>query len=155
MPYSWPKSCTFPALAAYWSAELGIQIAPHTCACCARVGPKIERAHLTAHKLGGKCRPENAMPLCKRCHANSEGQPAEAVIEWVRATRSTGTLVAPSWCCPKTPLEVAEKELLEAHLAKMQAETSVEYSQAIVNYNEQRIFRLYKRIQELQDFGHE
>jgi hypothetical protein len=37
----------------------------------------------------------------------------------------------------------------------LQAETSVEYSQAIVNYNEQRIFRLYKRITELQEFGHE
>ena len=56
---------------------------------------------------------------------------------------------------PKTPLEMAQKELVEAQLAKLQAETSVEYSQAIVNYNEQRIFRLYKRITELQEFGHE
>lgn len=55
----------------------------------------------------------------------------------------------------KTPLEMAEKELVEAQLAKMQAETSVEYSQAIVNYNEQRIFRLYKRINELQEFGYD
>jgi hypothetical protein len=55
----------------------------------------------------------------------------------------------------KTPLEMAEKELIEAQLAKLQAETSVEYSQAIVNYNEQRIFRLYKRIQELEDYGHD
>lgn len=55
----------------------------------------------------------------------------------------------------KTPLEVVQKELVEAQLAKLQAETSVEYSQAIVNYNEQRIFRLYKRITELQGFGHE
>jgi hypothetical protein len=47
------------------------------------------------------------------------------------------------------------KELTEAQLAKLQAETSVEYSQAIVNYNEQRIFRLYKRITELQEFGHD
>jgi hypothetical protein len=30
----------------------------------------------------------------------------------------------------KTPMEVAEKELIEAQHAKMQAETSVEYSQA-------------------------
>jgi len=56
---------------------------------------------------------------------------------------------------PKTPLEMVQKELTEAQLAKLQAETSVEYSQAIVNYNEQRIFRLYKRIKELQEFGHE
>lgn len=55
----------------------------------------------------------------------------------------------------KTPLEMAQKELTEAQLAKLQAETSVEYSQAIVNYNEQRIFRLYKRINELQEFGHD
>jgi len=56
---------------------------------------------------------------------------------------------------PKTPLEMVQKELTEAQLAKLQAETSVEYSQAIVNYNEQRIFRLHKRITELQEFGHE
>lgn len=49
----------------------------------------------------------------------------------------------------KTPLEMVEKELTEAQLAKLQAETSVEYSQAIVNYNEQRIFRLEKRFREL------
>lgn len=56
---------------------------------------------------------------------------------------------------PKTPLEMAQKELVEAQLAKLQAETSVEYSQAIVNYNEQRIFRLYKTINSLQDLEHE
>jgi hypothetical protein len=55
----------------------------------------------------------------------------------------------------KTPIEMVQKELTEAQLAKLQAETSVEYSQAIVNYNEQRIFRLYKRIRELQEFGHD
>lgn len=49
----------------------------------------------------------------------------------------------------KTPLEMAQKELIEAQLAKLQAETSVEYSQAIVDYNKQRIMRLSKRIQEL------
>ena len=56
---------------------------------------------------------------------------------------------------PKTPLEMVQKELTEAQLAKLQAETSVEYSQAIVNYNEQRIFRLYKRITELQESTNE
>ena len=49
----------------------------------------------------------------------------------------------------KTPVEMVEKELTEAQLAKLQAETSVEYSQAIVDYNKQRIMRLSKRIQEL------
>ena len=56
---------------------------------------------------------------------------------------------------PKTPLEMVQKELTEAQLAKLQAETSVEYSQSIVNYNEQRISRLNKRILELQEIEHE
>ena len=49
----------------------------------------------------------------------------------------------------RSPMEMVEKELTEAQLAKLQAETSVEYSQAIVDYNKQRIMRLSKRIQEL------
>lgn len=55
----------------------------------------------------------------------------------------------------KTPLEVVLKELTEAQLTKLQAETSVEYSQSIVNYNEQRISRLNKRITELQESTNE
>lgn len=55
----------------------------------------------------------------------------------------------------KTPFEVVQKELIEAQLAKLQAETSVEYSQSIVNYNEQRISRLNKRILELQESTNE
>ena len=55
----------------------------------------------------------------------------------------------------KTPFEMVQKELIEAQLAKLQAETSVEYSQSIVNYNEQRISRLNKRILELQETEHE
>ena len=55
----------------------------------------------------------------------------------------------------KTPLEMVLKELTEAQLAKLQAETSVEYSQSIVNYNEQRISRLNKRITELQELTNE
>ena len=42
----------------------------------------------------------------------------------------------------RTPLEVAEKELIEAQHSKMQGETSVEYSQSIGAYNEKRIARL-------------
>ena len=56
---------------------------------------------------------------------------------------------------PRSPMEMVEKELTEAQLAKLQAETSVEYSQSIVNYNEQRISRLNKRILELQETEHE
>lgn len=55
----------------------------------------------------------------------------------------------------KTPLEMVLKELTEAQLAKLQAETSVEYSQSIVSYNEQRISRLNKRITELQESTNE
>ena len=49
----------------------------------------------------------------------------------------------------RTPLEVAEKELIEAQHCKMQGETSVEYSQSIVSYNEKRISRLTDLIAEL------
>jgi hypothetical protein len=39
-------------------------------------------------------------------------------------------------------------ELAEAHLAKLEAETAVEYTQSIVNYNVTRIDRLNKRMEE-------
>ncbi|CAB4131811.1 hypothetical protein UFOVP125_21 [uncultured Caudovirales phage] len=47
-----------------------------------------------------------------------------------------------------TPLEVIAAELAEAHLAKLQAETGVEYAQSIVDYNLNRIERLNKRMEE-------
>ena len=47
-----------------------------------------------------------------------------------------------------TPLEVIAAELAEAHLAKLQAETGVEYAQSIVDYNVNRIERLNKRMEE-------
>jgi hypothetical protein len=47
-----------------------------------------------------------------------------------------------------TPLEVIATELAEAHLAKLQAETGVEYAQSIVDYNLNRIERLNKRMEE-------
>jgi hypothetical protein len=46
----------------------------------------------------------------------------------------------------KTPIELAEQELLEAQLAKMDAETSVEYYIAMVEYNQKRINRLIERL---------
>lgn len=46
----------------------------------------------------------------------------------------------------KTPIELAEQELLEAQLAKMDAETSVEYYVAMVEYNQKRINRLIERL---------
>ena len=47
-----------------------------------------------------------------------------------------------------SPLEVIAAELAEAHLAKLQAETGVEYAQSIVDYNLNRIERLNKRMEE-------
>ena len=47
-----------------------------------------------------------------------------------------------------TPLQVIAEELAEAHLAKLQAETGVEYAQSIVDYNVNRIERLNKRVGE-------
>jgi len=49
----------------------------------------------------------------------------------------------------RTPLEVAEKELIEAQHSKMQGESAVEYAQSIVAYNQKRILRLTSLIAEL------
>lgn len=47
-----------------------------------------------------------------------------------------------------SPLEVIAAELAEAHLAKLEAETAVEYAQSIVDYNVNRIARLNARVEE-------
>jgi hypothetical protein len=47
-----------------------------------------------------------------------------------------------------SPLEVIAAELAEAHLAKLEAETAVEYAQSIVDYNVTRIKRLNERMGE-------
>jgi len=47
-----------------------------------------------------------------------------------------------------TPLEMIARELAHAHLEKLEAETAVEYTQSIVDYNVTRIERLNKRIEE-------
>lgn len=47
-----------------------------------------------------------------------------------------------------TPLEMIAVELAESHLAKLQAETAVEYAQSIVDYNVNRIKRLNQRLDE-------
>ena len=49
---------------------------------------------------------------------------------------------------PRTINEVIAKELREAHLKKLEAESGVEYARSIVIYNEQRIKRLYERLAE-------
>jgi len=47
-----------------------------------------------------------------------------------------------------SPLEIIASELSEAHLAKLEAETAVEYTQSIVDYNVTRITRLNSRMDE-------
>lgn len=47
-----------------------------------------------------------------------------------------------------TPLEMAAKELIDAEHAKLAAQTATEYANAIVAYNEKRIARLLKFINE-------
>lgn len=49
---------------------------------------------------------------------------------------------------PKTINEIIAKELREAHLKKLEAESAVEYALSIVTYNEQRIERLEQRLTE-------
>ena len=51
---------------------------------------------------------------------------------------------------PKTINEVIAKELRESHLKKLEAESAVEYARSIVQYNQQRIERLDKRLYEHQ-----
>jgi len=47
-----------------------------------------------------------------------------------------------------SPLEMIATELAHAHLEKLEAETAVEYTQSIVDYNVTRIERLNKRVEE-------
>jgi hypothetical protein len=47
---------------------------------------------------------------------------------------------------PKTIFEVIYTELQEAHLRKLEAETAAEYANAAMQYNEERIARLEKRL---------
>ena len=49
---------------------------------------------------------------------------------------------------PKTINEIIAKELREAHLKKLEAESAVEYAVSIVQYNQERIKRLEKRLTE-------
>ena len=54
---------------------------------------------------------------------------------------------------PKTIREVIAKELKEAHLKKLEAESAVEYARSIVIYNENRIKRLESRLLEHTEEG--
>jgi hypothetical protein len=53
----------------------------------------------------------------------------------------------------KTIHEVIAKELHEAHLRKLEAETAAEYAYAAIQYNEKRIARLTARLTEHTEEG--
>lgn len=46
----------------------------------------------------------------------------------------------------RTLQEIISKELREAQLSKLEAESGVDYAKSVVAYNEQRIGRLQKRL---------
>ena len=54
---------------------------------------------------------------------------------------------------PKPIREIIEKEMREAIIKKLEAESAVEYDQSVVDYNKKRIERLEKRLHEHSDGG--
>ena len=52
-----------------------------------------------------------------------------------------------------TPLEAAARELIEAEHAKLEAQSGAEYANALVQYNDKRITRLLKFINEATSEG--
>jgi hypothetical protein len=55
----------------------------------------------------------------------------------------------------KTISEVIQIELQEAHLRKLEAETAAEYAHAAMQYNDERIQRLERRLLENKDKNNE
>jgi hypothetical protein len=52
---------------------------------------------------------------------------------------------------PKPISEIIEKEMREAVIKKLEAESAVEYAASIVTYNVERIGRLQRRLKEHQE----
>ena len=52
---------------------------------------------------------------------------------------------------PKPISEIIEKELREAIIKKLEAESAVEYAASIVTYNVERIARLQRRLKEYEE----
>jgi hypothetical protein len=50
---------------------------------------------------------------------------------------------------PRTTQEIVAIELREAYLAKLEAETTLEYAKSMVDYNQARIDRLTNRLLDL------
>ena len=55
----------------------------------------------------------------------------------------------------KTISEVIYAELQESHLRKLEAETAAEYANAAMQYNEERIQRLEKRLAQHKEDKHD
>jgi len=49
----------------------------------------------------------------------------------------------------RTKREILMKELREAYLSKLDAETALEYASSVLTYNEARIARINKRLADL------
>jgi hypothetical protein len=54
---------------------------------------------------------------------------------------------------PRTIREIIAKEIKEAHLRKLEAESATEYAKSLADYNAQRIARLQKRLTEHTEEG--
>jgi hypothetical protein len=52
---------------------------------------------------------------------------------------------------PKPIREIIEKEMREAVIKKLEAESAVEYAASIVTYNVERIGRLQRRLKEYEE----
>jgi hypothetical protein len=52
---------------------------------------------------------------------------------------------------PKPISEIIEKEMREAIIKKLEAESAVEYAASIVTYNVERIGRLQRRLKEYEE----
>lgn len=56
-----------------------------------------------------------------------------------------------NWFRRPTPLEMVAAELAIAHLAKLEAETAVDYAVSVVRYNDTRIKRLEQHIDQYKE----
>jgi hypothetical protein len=50
-----------------------------------------------------------------------------------------------------TPLEMAARELVQAQRAKLEAESALDYASSMVMYNDERIERLARRLNEMKE----
>lgn len=56
------------------------------------------------------------------------------------------------WFKRPTLIKITQDELNAAHLEKLKAESAADYARSVVMYNEQRIARLNKRLEEFKSY---